>query len=515
MPYVTFRVDASTAMGIGHVMRCLTLADALRESGYQSLFVCRTHSGHLCDLLAERGHSVARLPVNPPPLIAQEGEPRHAAWLGDSWSNDAEQTRRAMVDFGGASAWIVIDHYAIERGWESTLRSMTGRILVIDDLADRVHECDLLLDQNLVPNLQQRYDGKLPARGVALLGPEYALLQPVYSELRPQVQPRVGAIRRLLVFFGGADNDNLTGRVLEAFIGLNRPDVAVDVVITAAMRHAESVRRQIASRDNIHLHTGLPTLAHLIFRSDLAIGAGGATSWERLCLGLPALVITLADNQRPLAEGLQQAGLIRWLGHSDVTTVDAIADALAELLRDGLDESWSRNCLDAVDGQGLRRVCTAMLLDVNAPLHVRRAHAGDERQLLVWANDPVTRRNAFSTAPISAETHHRWFHGRLANPASRLFIVESGNGVALGQVRFDLDEGNWRIDYSLAPMLRGRGLGRPLLEAALTMLASERAGDAVIGEVKMINVPSRRVFESLGFRTHSQNSDVVEYRREL
>jgi UDP-2,4-diacetamido-2,4,6-trideoxy-beta-L-altropyranose hydrolase len=515
MAYVTFRVDASTAMGIGHVMRCLTLAEALQASGYQSLFVCRTHPGHLCELIAERGFTVVRLPVNPTLPLAEEGAPRHAAWLGDSWASDAEQTRQAIADFGGTPAWIVIDHYAIERRWQGMLRSLTERILVIDDLADRPHDCDLLLDQNLVPQMQQRYEGKLPERAVALLGPEYALLQPIYRELRKQVQPRVGPIRRLVVFFGGADNGNLTGRVIDAFLGLNRPDVTVDVVITPAMQHAESVRRQIEGRDNIHLHTGLPTLAHLIFQSDLAIGAGGATSWERLCLGLPALVITLADNQRPLAEGLQQAGLIRWLGHDDETTVADIADALGELLRVGLDESWSRNCLGAVDGQGLQRVCTAMLIDVNAPLHVRPAGAADERQLLVWANDPVVRRNAFSTDPISAETHHRWFHGRLANSSSRLFIVESSDGVALGQVRFDLDEGNWRIDYSLAPMLRGRGLGRRLLEAALSTLASECAGHTVVGEVKMVNLPSRRVFESLGFRIHSHDNNVVEYRREL
>lgn len=515
MPYVTFRVDASTTMGIGHVMRCLTLAQALRESGYQSLFVCRTHTGHLCDVIAERGFAVARLAVNPALSVAKQGEPQHAAWLGDSWEVDVEQTRRAMSELGGTPEWIVTDHYAIERRWHSALRPMTRRILAIDDLADRDHDCDLLLDQNLVPDMQRRYFGRLPEKAIALLGPEYALLQPIYAELRKQAKPRSGAIRRLVVFFGGADNGNLTGRVVDAFLRLRRPEVSVDVVITQAMRHADAVRRQVAGHDNIRLHTGLPTLAHLIFEADLAIGAGGATSWERLCLGLPALVITLAENQRPLAEGLVQAGLIRWLGHTDTTTEQTIADALGELLRDGLEESWSRNCLDAVDGQGLQRVCTAMLLEADAPLQARPARADDERQLLVWANDPVTRRNAHATDPISAPNHHRWFTGRLASATCRMFIIEAGNGIAIGQVRFDLVDAQWRIDYALAPMLRGRGFGRTLLQSALAAFASERAGDTVVGEVKLANVPSRRVFEALGFRTQSQDDKVVEYCREL
>lgn len=513
---VVFRTDAALAFGTGHVMRCLTLASALRERGAAVSFVCREHEGHLCDLIEERGLAVSRLPA-PKAVIQTEDTPTHTAWLGASWQEDAGQTRAAIEASGVKPDWLVVDHYALDKRWESVLRASVGRIMVIDDLADRVHDCDLLLDQNLVAQMHTRYADKVPVACGLLLGPEYALLQPIYAELHDRIPPREGPIRRIFIFFGGADSDNLTGRALTAFLHLNRSDIEVDVVITTGGPDAETIRQQVAGHGNIHLHSGLPTLAPLMAKADLAIGAGGVTSWERLCLGLPTLVVTLAENQRPIAKKLQEHGLIRWLGHRDEVDESTIAQALGTLIQQGLDEDWSLRCLAAVDGNGVNRVCAALTVTASTPLRVRRARLKDEALLLMWANDPTTRSNAFSSEPIPAATHRTWFRNRLRDlDGCRLYIVETTDGVALGQVRFERREQAWEVDYALAQMFRGRGLGSPVLEAALLKLRADMPGALIIGQAKCGNHPSRKVFESLGFETQpDEGRGAVAYRRVL
>jgi UDP-2,4-diacetamido-2,4,6-trideoxy-beta-L-altropyranose hydrolase len=497
-------------------MRCLTLANALRERGAAVLFVCREHEGHLCDLLEKAGHTVSRLPA--PNGGTQTGDPHdYAAWLGASWREDAEQTRAAIDPSEPKPDWLVVDHYAIDHRWETVLRTSVRRIMVIDDLADRVHDCDLLLDQNLVAQMRSRYADKVSAVCGMLLGPEFALLQPIYAELHDRIRLRKGPIRRILIFFGGADSHNLTGRTLAAFSQLNRPDTEVDVVISASSPYAGVIRQQVAGYSNIRLHSDLPTLAPLMTNADLAIGAGGATSWERLCLGLPSLIVTVAENQHSIADELSRRDLIHWLGHQDAVDQTAIAEGLGELIQQGLDENWSRRCLAVVDGKGIKRVCAALTVTATTPLRVRHAKLEDEALLLAWANDPTTRRNAFSPEPITAETHRNWLRARLSNLEScHLYLVETEESVPVGQVRFDRADETWRVDYALAPQFRGRGLGRPLLETALLKLREDEPGALVLGQVKGNNQSSRQVFESLGFdmRTNIQE-EMVEYRRVL
>ncbi len=354
---ITIRVDASYAMGHGHVMRCLTLAEAFRKRGAQVVFVCREHEGHLCGRIEERGFSTFRLPkIN----IQCNDRSSYAAWIGASWQEDFEQTRAAIQATGQRSDWLVADHYGLDERWESSLRSCVARIMVIDDLADRVHDCDLLLDQNLVAQMQHRYASKVPLSCALLLGPEYALLQPLYAELHDRVLPREGPIRRILIYFGGADSTNMTGRSLAAFIHLNRPDITVDVVFAADSPHATNIHKQVAGHSNIHIHSNLPSLAPLMAKADLAIGAGGATSWERLCLGLPSLVVTLAENQRPVAQYLHESGLIHWIGDEGQVDQQAIAATLVRVLSMNSLIDWSQQCSRICNGQGASLTINAM-----------------------------------------------------------------------------------------------------------------------------------------------------------
>ncbi|WP_161631540.1 UDP-2,4-diacetamido-2,4,6-trideoxy-beta-L-altropyranose hydrolase [Rhodoferax saidenbachensis] len=495
---MVFRTDGGSQVGSGHVMRCLTLAQSLKARGADVLFICREQPGHLGYLITERGFAVQLLA--PVPGLAT-----------GNWVDDARETRAALeVGLGRKANWLIVDHYLLDRRWEGELRASADRLMVIDDLCNRPHDCDLLLDQNLVADMHERYADKLPASCRQLIGPTYALLHPDYARLHAHVAPRRGAVRRTLVFFGGADSANLTERALDAFLALGRPDIEVDIVIGASSRHGDAVRQKAEAHAHIRVHAGLPSLATLMSRADLAIGAGGSTHWERLCLGLPCLVVTLADNQRPISEELHRLGLIQLLGHHDEVDQSMITGALDRLIRQGLPQEWSLRCMALVDGRGVSRVVTALTLMPETVMQARLATLEDEKLLLEWANDPTTRSNAFSSAPIPADGHARWLRQKLGDLASvRLYIVETADGVALGQVRFECGDIGWEIDYSIAPEFRGYGLGRRLLNTALMRLRADAPGASVFGQVKVDNVPSRKVFESLGFQA-SESPDVSD-----
>lgn len=358
---VVFRVDASHSFGHGHVIRCLTLASALRRQGAETLFVCREHDGHLCDLIAEVGFDVAPLKAPETGFDGNDGL-EHGLWLGTKWQEDAEQTRAAM---SGTASWIIADHYAIDWRWERALRNMTDHVFVIDDLADRDHECDVLLDQNLVRDMSQRYLDRVPVSCELLLGPKYALLHPIYKEFHEAVLPLKPFGRRVLLFLGGGDKDEPVGVVLEALSKL--PDTKkvlhIDLVFPRGYDLSARLCEIIDSNAAVHVHKSLPTLAPLVAKADWAIGGGGTTNWELLCLGVPTLVWSRAENQRAIAQELHERGLVRWMGHGSEVTHETIHREVIRLQEDGFAgklANWSRLCLAEVDGRGVDRVCSTM-----------------------------------------------------------------------------------------------------------------------------------------------------------
>ena len=361
---VVFRTDSSAKIGSGHVMRCLTLASALKQSEVNVLFICRDHKGNLSELIKKHGFDVWMLPAAPEGTQDQDFLDS-STWLGAQWKEDAQQTLAAIKSLGIKPDMIVVDHYSIDHHWESKMRASAGRLMVIDDLADRVHDCDLLLDQNLIAKMNTRYTGLVSKGCDMLLGPEYSLLQPIYSELQKGLPSRKGPIKRILVFFGELGEKNLTGLTLSALDHFNRPDIHIDVVIGSNYPHAKAIRKQVEGHENFHLHGRLPTLATLMTKADLAIGASGATNWERLCLGLPAIVVSLAENQRGIAEELNRRGLVQWLGHQESVDEEALTRALGNLIEKGLDEEWSLRCRSTVDGKGVNRVCSALSMTAN------------------------------------------------------------------------------------------------------------------------------------------------------
>jgi UDP-2,4-diacetamido-2,4,6-trideoxy-beta-L-altropyranose hydrolase len=509
---ILFRVDSSSIIGTGHKMRCLTLANALRERGVECLFVCRNHKGNSIQRISDADFEVKVLNFDGHRggQNKDEFEFAHAAWLGTSWQVDAEQTIAAIET--AFFDWIVVDHYALDARWESALRSYCKKLMVIDDLADRKHSCDLLLDQNLIADLGHRYDGRIPDHCARLLGTDYALLQPEYAVLRSHILPRSGQIQRIFVFFGGADIYDCTGRTTRVFLSLDRKDIFVDVVVSPGHQYENDIREQVIGHTNITIHGALPSLAELMARADLAIGAGGATSWERCCLGLPSLVVTLAENQRPIALELDRLGLVRWVGHHDQVDDKSLIEALLCCLQQTDLQDWSERCWAVVDGKGSERVASIIMLDNQTGVEARLANADDEALILRWANDPLVRNNSFNPDAINEANHHVWFSQRLENiNFCKIYIIQTNEGIPIGQVRFEKSNENWEIHFALDQYARFRGVGSQVLDTAISLFKKQHAEANIFGRVKIENASSQKIFKKLGFEEVASDSLITYY----
>ncbi|MDA8141181.1 MAG: UDP-2,4-diacetamido-2,4,6-trideoxy-beta-L-altropyranose hydrolase [Desulfobacteraceae bacterium] len=358
--HVVFRTDASLAIGTGHVMRCLALAEALQRMDVRASFICRAHEGHLIELIQARGIQVFSLPES---KKNQSFESRlaHAEWLGCSWEEDKAETIRVLDNLRPTPDWLIIDHYAIDAQWEQCLRLYVHGIMAIDDLADRSHHCDILLDQNLYFNADARYAGLIPSSCLLLLGPRYALLRPEFKEARKNLRERNGSVKRILIFFGGVDQHNMSGMALEAIQSLNRQDIAVDLVVGRSNPHAEVLQSRCAQIPNTHFHLQVDNMAQLMATADLAIGAGGVASWERCCLGLPAIIISIARNQIAIAENVGRADLGIYLGPSEIVSKDDLVRSLTTLIGNAaIVKEISSNAMVYADGLGVSRVCEAL-----------------------------------------------------------------------------------------------------------------------------------------------------------
>lgn len=337
-------------------MRCLSLADGLRNTGWQTFFISRQMPAAFQAMLQDRGHEFCTLPDGAP--SPDNDELSHSHWLGTSQSRDSLDTIRALS--GRSWNWLVVDHYALDARWESALRQCVDRILVIDDLADRSHDCDILLDQNLVTAMNSRYDGKVPSNCRLLLGPRFALLKKEFANLHESARRRSGSARRILILMGGADMSNQTEKVVRAISEFAEIQFDVDVVVGLEHPKIEDVKL-LCEQHGFRCHVQPSNVAALMEGADISIGACGTTTWERCCLGVPTICMTLAANQVAIAEGVASYGAALHLGDAANVSEGDVSRALRRLIDEpDLLMSLSSTSLALVDGKGVERVCDLM-----------------------------------------------------------------------------------------------------------------------------------------------------------
>ena len=501
MMRVAIRVDGSTRMGGGHVMRCLTLADELNRIGADTVFVSAVMPQPLRARLDHAGHTLRDIDNGHVELACGRERWEEASLSADAQREDASRTAEAL---DGAFDWIIVDHYLLDRVWEEAVRAAAARVMVIDDLANRRHDCDLLLDQTF-GRVAGDYVSLVPEGARLLLGARYALLRPEFVLERPDSLARrrcPAPVDRIVISLGASDLDGITAAAVDE-VRRAAPDCSVDVVLGSGAPSLHALGLLASDQPSLQLHVDTSEMAPLLRQADLAIGAFGTTSWERCCLGVPSIGLILAENQRFLA---------RSLGEVEASIAVASIAELPLALRELLDDATRRLKMVAASaaitsGNGASLVAQAICGLDPAPsecprVNIRPAALADAETLWLWRNDPAARAASQKSDPVPWQDHIRWLELVLTSEHRHLFIAECG-AADLGVVRFDCinEKGpTYEVSINLQPQARGGGNGRAVLAAGcahfLRQIGSARL-EAVIHEK---NPASRRIFEALGFR---------------
>jgi len=465
--YVVMRTDASVSIGHGHVMRCLTLAGELRARRAEVRFVCREQAGDLCEHIRARGFEVTRL-----------------GGSIESWQDDARATREAV---GGIRPdWLVVDHYRLDARWERELAPAVDSLMVIDDLADRPHDCDLLLDQNYFPQPASRYAGLLPAWCSRFLGAEYVLLRPEFIEASARAPTRSG--RRVLIFFGGGDPTGQSLAALEAAMEFDRR-MPADVIIGRNNPRGDEIERRFGGISNLRLLRHTDDMAGLMARATLCLGAGGIATFERLHMGLPSIVVSTADNQREPLEALAQLGCIEYLGDAQRVDRQRWVQAL---------ERWHA----APRAPAALAVASRTARLVNAidtrlvPFEER--HIRDTFEFL---RDAGLRAAFAMESEPQWERHLSYWQAKLAAREEQVFAIERG-GIHVGNCGLKNMPSGGGLEgwvYLSPGVERRSGLGELAFRRLIRAAFRDRGGSHLYLHVRRDNHAALRLYDKLGF----------------
>jgi len=472
MSLVVFRADGGPAIGAGHVMRMLSLEHAFRAGGWRIGFAATEETFQSVTALAES--EVEKLIVR---------DKDDAGSLAAKWPEGADL--------------LVADHYGLDAAFERKCRPWAKRIVAIDDLANRTHDAEALFDP--VCASPTAYEKLVPPHCAVHCGPDFSSLHPAFREARAAALARRGGIEvnRILVSFGQIDAGNATAEALDAIEAAGFRG-GIDVVLSSRAPHLHTIQARIKDRAALHIDTKV--MAALMSAADLAIGAGGTTTWERCCLGLPALAVEIADNQHDLLSRAAASGVLLNLGLAKPGIASEMARALRGLLDNPTKLSQMSIAAAAlVDGRGSERILLAAVAPETASsgetVTLRLAETRDEEWLLALQKIPETRQHANNHKAPTAEEHRIWFARTLTDSAKLLAIVQVA-GKPAGMVRLDRRKDAARVSIAILPAFYRRGIGA----AALSLLSRVAPGIPLEAEVKSGNAPSLALFKNAGYR---------------
>ena len=357
---VAIRADASVEIGSGHIMRCMTLGNSLRRAGAEVVFISERMPGHLFELMDRRGYTVFPIESGVEYNVAAHSSSHRKEDFGEHWQRDLEKTLAIFSNGIGSVDWLIVDHYRLDSRWEEALRGFAAKIMVIDDLADRSHDCDLLLDQNILAD-EDYYRPLVPWDCKILAGAEYAILRKEFLEARARLERNLDRPRRILIGFGGSDPTNETAKALDALRMLGGRGFLADVLLGGSNPRGDEIRRLYSDIPGVTIHGHVDRPSEFILKADLAIGAGGVSELERCCLCLPTLIVAVAENQVRVSRMVAKTGAARFLGRSGEFSAETLALVVGQLLdRPNLLQEMAERACGLVDGLGADRVRVEM-----------------------------------------------------------------------------------------------------------------------------------------------------------
>ena len=475
---ILIRADANVAIGTGHVMRCLALAQAWQDAGGDAIFAMADCSSSLKGRLQKELLGV--LEISPTP-----GSPE-----------DARQT--AHLAHAHSAAWVTVDGYHFGADYQRTLRAAGLKIFFLDDYGHARDYCaDVVLNQNLSAD-ECLYERREPYSRL-LLGPRYCMLRREFHPWREQKREIAPLGHRVLVTMGGSDPQNFTEKAINALRLIDDPKLDAAIVVGGSNLHSQSLQGVAAGiGKRVGFYRDAQNIAELMAWADIAISAAGTTSWELCMLGLPSILISLAENQVPVAQELHSRGCAIHLGGPQQVSSEILATQAAQLLNsENRRRGMSSDCRDLLDGRGAMRVVAALR---GPRLHLRPACESDSRLLWEWANDPQVRSASFSSEPIPWETHVAWFARKLKQHNCFIWIAEDDEQNPVGQIRLDTRaDGESEVDVSISNRWRGQRLGVQLVRMAAQSALNGEGRTRLHAFVKLSNVASLKAFEKGGF----------------
>jgi UDP-2,4-diacetamido-2,4,6-trideoxy-beta-L-altropyranose hydrolase len=474
---MVIRADADARMGTGHVMRCLALAQAWQDTGGRGLFLMAAMPPALKTRLAAEGMEALTLQATP-------GSPE-----------DARETAQLAQSRG--ADWVVADGYHFGADYQRLIKDAGLRLLCIDDYGHAGHYCaDLVLNQNI--NATEELYPSREAHTRLLLGTRYVLLRREFWPWRGWRREIPEVARKVLVTLGGGDPDNVTQKVMHALAQVQTDSLEAVVVAGAANPHLPALQASIAKQPHsIRLEANVTNMPKLMAWADLAITAGGSTCWETAFMGLPSLIIILAENQRFTGARLEQAGLAHnFNGHKNLALAN-VADSLSKLCvnLEGR-QKISLMGQKSVDGFGTSRALRQLSIK---NLKLRRAVEADCKIVWEWSNEPEVRSISFSTDNIPWETHKKWFFFQITDPNCIFLIASNGDGNLIGQIRYDIRESDAVISVSIDKEYRGLGYGQEIIALGCETMFTQLPIKTINAYIKENNIRSICVFTRAGF----------------
>jgi UDP-2,4-diacetamido-2,4,6-trideoxy-beta-L-altropyranose hydrolase len=473
-----FRVDGNAEIGIGHVMRCLALAQAWQDSGGHAVFLMASGTPSLEERLKSEAVEFVT-------MVAHVGS-----------AHDAAKTTNLARDIG--ASWVVVDGYHFGGDYQRFVKDAGYHLLFIDDYGHADHYCaDMVLNQNLhahgdLYRNRERYTRLLMGTRYVLLRREFGKWQRWTREI-----PEVG--HKVLVTLGGSDPANVTPRIIEALQLVEVDELETMVVVGGSNPHYEALQTRVRrSKVPLRLQHDVKNMPELMAWSDVAVSAAGITSWELVFMGLPSLLFVQFDNQMPIGELFERTRVAVDLGRPRENDPVKIAQSLTWLLEDAerRREMWQR-CQTLVDGEGASRVFRHM--DDSLP-NLRDVREEDCELIWKWANDCETRAASFSPDAVPLNEHVEWFRAKLHNPACVFYVATNAANIPVGQVRYDLTDDQAVVSVSVDRELRGKGYGTNLIWLSAERLFETTAITTIHAYIKPANESSIRAFEKVKYR---------------
>lgn len=427
---VLFRVDSSIEIGGGHLSRCLEIAKLLNQRKINVFFLCKELEGNLNEWIKYENFKLFIIREN---YISIEEEIK-----------DIEKLLKPFSPF----KYLIIDNYSIDKVWENAIKKIIPKIVVIDDLANRKHNCDILIDQNYISNHENRYKALVPKETIQLLSSKYAIIKDKIKNNKRLSKPNFKKPSKLFICFGAIDSKGYTLATLRALKKISHKFELISVFTSNKNISLKDITYQGSLINNCKIYTDHNLLPDLLSSSDIAIGAGGTMSWERALLGIPSLVFGIADNQTKVLESLIKNGIVIGESSSKFPDENKIQNWLEVIISNPkLLEGLSERSRKIIDGYGCNRICEVLF---PSEIKFRYAIDKDSKKIFEWRNLPEIQKISKKQDEIKFYDHQKWFENCMHNPNSILLIAEYDLS-AIGVIRFDINDKEAEISIYKIP----------------------------------------------------------------